>query len=98
MNTTTFVSDLPLDPARLGRAKIAYSVRRVDLRRPLHLVTGPGVIPRHGDLVAAEILATGQPTKLEVTTSRRAALYPGDEIVVAYGARYAPDQFEAELP
>jgi len=25
-------------------------------------------------------------------------MYPGDEIVVAYGHRYAPDQFEAEVP
>ena len=46
----------------------------------------------------AEVVAVGQHAKLELTTSRRAALYPGNEIVVAYGARYAPDQYEAELP
>ncbi|WP_222844556.1 DUF1611 domain-containing protein [Saccharomonospora sp. CUA-673] len=30
--------------------------------------------------------------------SRRQLLYVGDEILVAYGHRYAPDQFEAEVP
>jgi hypothetical protein len=29
---------------------------------------------------------------------RRASLFEGDEILVGYGDRYAPDQFEAEVP
>lgn len=85
-----------LDPERRARLKIAYSVRRVDLTGPLQLVDD--VSPRHGDLVLARVAALGQHPRLELTTSRRAALYPGDEIVVGMGARYAPDQFEAELP
>ncbi len=82
---------------RIARAKVAYSVRRVDLDRPLTVVAD-GRAPRHGDLVLAEVVKIGQHQKLELTTSRRAALYPGNEIVVAFGARYAPDQFLAELP
>jgi hypothetical protein len=92
------MTSTPLHPERIARAKVAYSVRRVDLRQPLRVLSGPGLVPSHGDLVLAEVVAVGQHTKLELTTSRRAALYPGDEIVVGYGARYAPDQFEAELP
>jgi molybdopterin-guanine dinucleotide biosynthesis protein len=92
------MASTPVDPERIARAKVGYSVRRVDLRPPLLLESGPGLVPRHGDLVLAEVVTVGQHAKLELTTSRRAALYPGDEIVVAYGARYAPDQFEAELP
>ncbi len=84
-----------LDTDRAARLKVAYSVRRVDLARPLTVVRD--VAPRHGDLVLARG-AIGQHAKLELTTSRRAALYPGDEIVVAIGTRYASDQFEAELP
>jgi hypothetical protein len=95
---TTSIAGTPIESGRLVRAKVAYSVRRVDLTGSLHLVTGPGVSPRHGDLVLAEVVAIGQHRMIELTTSRRAQLYPGDEIVVAYGARYAPDQFEAELP
>lgn len=85
-----------LDTDRAARLKVAYSVRRVDLARPLTMVRD--VAPRHGDLVLARVGVIGQHAKLELTTSRRAALYPGDEIVVAFGTRYAPDQFEAELP
>jgi hypothetical protein len=98
MDCATSITCMPIESGRLARAKIAYSVRRVDLTGSLHLVTGPGIAPRHGDLVLAEVVAIGQHSKIELTTSRRAELYPGDEIVVAYGARYAPDQFEAELP
>jgi hypothetical protein len=92
------MADTPVDPRRIARAKVAYSVRRVDLAQPLYLPAGPGLVPRHGDIVLAEVVTVGQHGRLELTTSRRATLYPGDEIVVAYGARYAPDQFEAELP
>jgi hypothetical protein len=84
--------------ARVRRAKIAYSVRRVELDRSLTLLDDIDVPPRHGDLVLATVTSLGQHNKLELRTSRRATLYVGDEVVVAYGARYAPDQFEAELP
>lgn len=84
------------DTERMARVKVAYSVRRVNLDQPLRLVVG--IAPRHGDLVLAQVVGIGQHPKLELTTSRRAMLYPGDEIIVGMGARYAPAQFEAELP
>jgi hypothetical protein len=56
------------------------------------------VQPRAGDLVLARVDTLGQHARLELRTGRRAHLFPGDEIVVSYGNRYAPDQFEAELP
>lgn len=89
------LTPIELDPERRARLKIAYCVRRVDLTGPLQLAVD--ATPRHGDLVLARVTALGQHPRLELTTSRRAALYPGDEIVVGMGARYAPDQFE-ELP
>jgi hypothetical protein len=54
--------------------------------------------PRSGDLVLARVDKLGQHRHLELSTGRRARLFPGDEIVLAYGNRYAPDQFEAEVP
>jgi hypothetical protein len=83
---------------RVRRAKTAYSVRRVPLDQPLTVLDVTSVRPKHGDLVLATVARLGQHGKLELRSSRRATLYVGDEIVVAYGARYAPDQFEAELP
>jgi hypothetical protein len=58
------------------------------------LISGD-VRPTTGDLVLARVEALGKQTKLELTDGRRAHLFPGDEIVVSYGNRYAPDQFEA---
>jgi hypothetical protein len=40
----------------------------------------------------------GQHTKLELPDGRKAHMHIGDEIIVAYANRYAPDQFEAEVP
>jgi hypothetical protein len=53
--------------------------------------------PCAGDLVLARVLELGKQTKLELTDGRRAHMFPGDEIVVCYGNRYAPDQFEAQI-
>ncbi|MBV0892943.1 transposase [Paracoccus sp. Z118] len=58
------------------------------------LITGD-LRPSAGDLVLARVTALGKQTKLELTDGRRAHMFPGDEIVVSYGNRYAPDQFEA---
>lgn len=85
-----------LDAPRLARAKRAYATRRVDLRQATQLLAD-GYAPRAGDLVLARVDKIGQHKRIELVTGRRAELHPGDEIVVCYGNRYAPDQFEAEV-
>lgn len=86
-----------LAPERLTQAKRAFSTRRVDLLQAKQLIT-TDYQPQAGDLVLAKIDQLNQHKRLELPTGRRAILYPGDEIIVAYGHRYAPDQFEAEVP
>jgi hypothetical protein len=88
----------PVDPARLARLKSAYVARRLDHDQPLTLVSHGDPTPNHGDLVVAEVTEVGYHTHLELETGRKARLFVGDEILVAYGARYAPDHYEAELP
>src|SRR5690606_10763892 len=61
------------------------------------LISGT-VRPRSGDLVLATVTRLGQHRKIEQPTGRRATLHVGDEILVAYADRYAPDQFEAHVP
>ncbi|MEZ5743184.1 MAG: DUF1611 domain-containing protein [Sphingomonadaceae bacterium] len=81
---------------RLANARRAFTTRNVDLS----LVAGldrEGA-PKAGDLVLARVVSIGHHTKLESPEGRRQAMYPGDEIIVAYGHRYAPDQFEAKVP
>lgn len=81
---------------RIEAAKRAFSTRRVKFPTGVRLLREGQ--PLAGDLVLARIETLGQHQKLESPHGRRAQLYEGDEIVVAYGARYAPDQFEAVVP
>jgi hypothetical protein len=82
----------------LLRAKRAYTTRRVPLGPRTCLLQGEQLLPCAGDLVLARVTRVGKHKTLELTDSRRSTLFVGDEIVVAYGARYAPDQFDARLP
>ncbi len=88
----------PLDAARLGRAKIAYATHRVQLRDIQTLIASDLAAPRAGDLVLARVGRIGQHRRIELRNGRRAILFEGDEIVLCYGNRYAPDQFEAYVP
>ncbi len=89
----------PLESAalRLRSAKAAYTVRRIGLGQTagLSLVE---TSPSAGDLVVAQVTQLGMHQHLESADGRRQRLWPGDTIVVAYGQRYAPDQFEAVIP
>lgn len=86
-----------IDSGRLAGVRRGFSTRRVCLPDRLMLVSR-GQAPRPGDLVLARVSSIGQHSRLELPDGRRSQLYVGDEIIVAYGHRYAPDQFEAEVP
>jgi hypothetical protein len=77
--------------------KFAYTTRRVR-HDAVAAVVGGDHVPEPGDLVLAEVLEIGQHERIELVDGRRAIMFPGDKIVVAYGNRYAPDQFEAVVP
>ena len=93
---STSASPLDLRADRLKHAKTSYSIRRVKLAEATRLITDQR--PEAGDLVLARVTRLGQHQHLESSTGRRVRLWPGDEIVVAFGARYAPDQYEASVP
>jgi len=95
--TTTRPAVTPIKAKRLLRAKAAYTTRRVPLSEAGYLISGE-VIPAPGDLVLARVDRLGQHKRIELGNGRRAPLFPGDEIVLCYGHRYAPDQFEGEIP
>lgn len=83
--------------ALIKGAKRAYATRRLDLRGAHRLVL-PDRPPQAGDIVLCAVVEIGQHAHLELVTGRRARLFPGDTIIVAYGERYATDQFHARLP
>lgn len=86
-----------LDQGRLQNAKCAFSTRRVPITAMKTLCKGP-LTPKAGDLVLARVKTLGSHKRIELPTGRKAMLFPGDEIVLAYGNRYAPDQYEAYVP
>lgn len=82
---------------RLGAAKRAFTTRNVDLAVARRLLRSDRR-PEAGDLILAKVTALGQHRRIENIHGRRGDLYLGDEIIVTYGNRYAPDQFEAYVP
>lgn len=80
----------------LYRAYWAFSTRRV-LQRDWSTIPATGA-PAAGDLVLARVDTIGHHDGLQLANGRRKHLFVGDEIVVAYGNRYACNQFEAVVP
>ena len=78
--------------------KFAYTTRHLPTDAIDHLLAGPEVVPRPGDVVVAKVLKLGQHQRLESPDGRRMSLHVGDHVVVCFGSRYAPDQFEAVVP
>ena len=86
-----------IESNRIEKAKRAFVTRNVALDQLRLLDSTPAMI-RSGDLLLAKVETLGNHKALELTTGRRSAMHPGDEILIAYGNRYAPDQYEAILP
>lgn len=83
-----------LTRSRAMKAKRAFTTRRVPAREMQTLISGD-VKPVTGNLVLATVHELGKHLRIEQLNGRRALMVPGDEILVCYGNRYAPDQFEA---
>lgn len=81
---------------RLASAKRAFTTRNVRLTDAVELDLSAR--PKAGDLVLARVETLGHHSRLESPAGRRQTLYPNDEIIVAYGNRYATDQFDAAVP
>ncbi len=97
-NITAWLRQQPQSDAdRLRRASWAFTTRRVT-RQQHFRISHQATPPQPGDLVLARIDALGFHRGLQLRNGRKNNLFPGDEVVVAYGNRYAPNQFEAVVP
>lgn len=85
------------DRFRLRQASWAFTTRRVPLGAAFSILPPEGR-PQPGDLVLARIDVLGHHAALQLVNGRRRQLFPGNEVVVAYGNRYASNQFEAVVP
>jgi len=95
IESTSYINSIK--PERIQTAKSAYTTRLVDKTTIATLLTGDWT-PSPGDLVLARVERIGHHKRIELAHGRRAHLFIGDEIIVSYGHRYAPDQFESEVP
>ncbi len=87
----------PIALETFASMKRAFSTRNVPDEVMHTLITGD-ITPRPGDLVLARVDRLRQHLRIELPSGRRARLFPGDHILVCYGNRYAPDQFESVVP
>jgi hypothetical protein len=86
-----------LDPELLNRAKPAFTTRRVP-REAMRTVVSGHLRPRSGDVVLAQVDRIRHQRRIELPNGRKAQLFAGDYIIVAYADRYATDQFESHVP
>ncbi|MFQ5698916.1 MAG: DUF1611 domain-containing protein [Myxococcota bacterium] len=86
------------DPTeRLERATRAFTTKRVPSGSLVQLVEGEAP-PRPGDLVLARVDAVRNHVRVHLPEGGRKNLFEGDELILVYGDRYAPRQFEARVP
>lgn len=88
---------LNMDPKRLSKVKQSFATRRLPLEQVSRLDAAADDL-EPGDVVLARVDEISQHKRIEHPDGRRAILFPGDEVILACGARYAPDQFEADCP
>ena len=86
-----------LKASDMASVKSAYTTRRVKLENRITLLNG-NIAPKAGDLALAEVKRIGHHTRLELNNGRRARLFHGQKVLLCFGNRYAPDQFEAVVP
>ncbi|WP_394280543.1 DUF1611 domain-containing protein [Corynebacterium sp.] len=67
-------------------------------REAYHLIAGADVAPRAGDVVLARVVGIHNHKRVETEVSRKAILFDRNLILLAYGHRYAADQFLAHVP
>lgn len=89
----------PLPP----RVQFSYTTRFVSTAvaqdaTAFALVAGEAIEPQPGDVVIARVTTIANHKRVECENSRKATLYPGAYIALAYGHRYAADQFLAHVP
>ncbi|MGC9419898.1 MAG: hypothetical protein ACP5EN_13095 [Rhodovulum sp.] len=77
----------------LDTAKWTFSTRRVS-RSAVAAMDQAFARARPGDLILAQVDQIGQHRRVQLQTGRPSDIFPGDHVVLACGARYAPDQFE----
>ncbi|ALM51319.1 hypothetical protein [Halomonas huangheensis] len=87
----TSMTPFPSDRSH-AMAKWAFTTRRVR-RQDVHGVAPLSSEAQSGDLLLCRIRAVNQHRRIQLASGRHSEGYPGDQVVLCLGDRYAPDQF-----
>lgn len=84
-----------------ARFQASYTTRLVAVgvdKRPSDFWLETAGTPQAGDVVIARVTAINNHKRVETPESRKAILFEGALVMLAYGHRYAADQFLAHVP
>ncbi len=84
-------------PFDIQSCKRAFTTRNIKTENMQTLISG-SIRPKAGDLVLCEVTRLRQHCRIEQPNGRRSRMFVKDKIIVCYGDRYAPDQFESVVP
>lgn len=87
-----------LSVVRLREAKRSFVTRRAKLKGATLLPPAVAPAPDAGDLLLARIELLGHHTRIELCDGRRGHMFVGDDVILCYGHRYAPDQYHVAVP
>lgn len=79
------------------RIKKSYICRNVD-RFDIDSMLAETQIPKVGDVAVFEVISLGKHLNMQDENKRICSIYPGDQIMAAFGTRYATEQFEGYVP
>ena len=97
MHNTNRKTEVQPFPFSLQSCKRAFTTRNVNSNNIKTLITG-NIKPQSGDLVLCKVTRLRQHCRIEQPNGRRSRMFVNDKIIICYGNRYAPDQFEAIVP
>lgn len=84
-------------PFDIQSCKRAFTTRNIKPENMQTLISG-SIKPKAGDLVLCQVTRLRQHCRIEQPNGRRSRMFVKDKIIVCYGDRYAPDQFESIVP
>lgn len=87
-----------LSVGRLREAKRSFVTRRAKLKGATLLPPAVAPAPKAGDLLLARVELLGHHTRIELCDGRRGHIFVGDDVILCYGHRYAPDQYHVAVP
>lgn len=81
----------------MGRIKKSIITKDIEYHK-INKDLNKSILPKLGDVALFEVVSIGRHKTIQSTEGTNHHLFPGDKILVTFGARYATNQFEGYVP